>query len=319
MIDIYGDWIDRYGIDGFRIDTARHVNPEFWQAFVPAMLERARAKGIPNFHIFGEVYDHDPAMLARFTRVDRYPAVLDFAFQSIATDVANGVKGTDALAKLFMADAVYEGGEEGAMQLPTFLGNHDMGRIGGFIAKAHPEASDDELLARTTLAHALMMFSRGVPTIYYGDEQGFAGIGSYGAARADLFGGQVADYAAHRVIGGQRAPFDASAPLYVRIAEMAKLRQTLPALRRGRQTVRFAGDKPGLFAVSRKVEGEAGETLILFNTSTAPVTANVEVDTASATWSATRGDCPTAASAPGSIRVSVPALDYMICTSEDPR
>ena len=33
--------------DGYRIDTARHVNPEFWQAFVPAILERARAKGIP--------------------------------------------------------------------------------------------------------------------------------------------------------------------------------------------------------------------------------------------------------------------------------
>ena len=319
MIEIYGDWIDRYGVDGFRIDTARHVNPAFWQAFVPAMLERARAKGIPNFHIFGEVYDHDPAMLARFTRVDRYPAVLDFAFQTTATDVANGVKGTDALAKLFMADAVYEGGEDGAMQLPTFLGNHDMGRIGGFIAKAHPQASDEELLARATLAHALMMFSRGVPTIYYGDEQGFAGIGGYGAARADLFGGQVADYAHHPVIGGRRAPFDTTAPLYVRIAEMAKLRQALPALRRGRQTVRFAGDKPGLFAVSRKVEGEAGETLILFNSSTAPVTANVEVDAASATWSAARGACPAAASAPGSIRVTVPALDYMICTSEGPR
>lgn len=319
MIDIYGDWIDRYGIDGFRIDTARHVNSAFWQAFVPAMLERARAKGIPNFHIFGEVYDHDPAMLARFTRVDRYPAVLDFAFQTTATDVANGVKGTDALAKLFMADAVYEGGEAAAMQLPTFLGNHDMGRIGGFIAKAHPQASDDELLARTTLAHALMMFSRGVPTIYYGDEQGFAGIGGYGAARADLFGGQVTDYAAHKVIGGRRAAFDTAAPLYVRISEMAKLRQTLPALRRGLQTVRFAGDKPGLFAVSRKIDGEAGETLILFNSSTAPVTANVEVDPASATWSAARGACPAAASAPGSIRVTVPALDYMICTSEGSR
>src|SRR3546814_8966374 len=65
MIEIYGSWIDRFGIDGFRIDTARHVNPEFWQAFVPAMLARARAKGIPNFHIFGEVADPDVAALAR--------------------------------------------------------------------------------------------------------------------------------------------------------------------------------------------------------------------------------------------------------------
>ena len=60
MIDIFGDWIDRYGIDGFRIDTAKHVNPEFWQAFVPAMLERAEAKGIPNFHIFGEIAYQTP-------------------------------------------------------------------------------------------------------------------------------------------------------------------------------------------------------------------------------------------------------------------
>jgi glycosidase len=55
FIDIYGDWIGRYKVDGFRIDTARHVNPEFWNAFAPAMLKRARASGIPNFHIFGEV------------------------------------------------------------------------------------------------------------------------------------------------------------------------------------------------------------------------------------------------------------------------
>ncbi|MFL6735061.1 MAG: alpha-amylase family glycosyl hydrolase, partial [Sphingomicrobium sp.] len=48
MIEIFGSWIDRYGIDGYRIDTARHVNPEFWEAFVPAMLQRAKARGIPN-------------------------------------------------------------------------------------------------------------------------------------------------------------------------------------------------------------------------------------------------------------------------------
>ena len=52
MIDIFGRWIDEFGVDGFRIDTARHVNPQFWQQFVPAMKARAAARGIPNFHIF---------------------------------------------------------------------------------------------------------------------------------------------------------------------------------------------------------------------------------------------------------------------------
>ena len=318
MIEIFGDWIDDYGIDGFRIDTAKHVNPEFWQAFVPAIMERAKARGIPNFHIFGEVYDHDPAALAQHTRVDKLPAVLDFAFQSVATDVANGAKAPDALAKLFAADALYEGGAEAALQLPTFLGNHDMGRIGGFVLKAHPKASDDELLARTTLAHALMMFSRGAPVIYYGDEQGYAGIGGYGASRADMFESQVADYASHRQIGGKRAPFDAASPLYQRLSEMAAIRAAHSALRRGRQIVRAAGDKPGLFAVSRLIDGQPGETLIVYNSSTEPMSANIEVNAASTTWSSLRGQCATSSSAPGSLRVSVPALDYMICVSESP-
>lgn len=318
MIEIFGDWIDDYGIDGFRIDTAKHVNPEFWQAFVPAVMERAKARGIPNFHIFGEVYDPDPAGLARHTRVDRLPAVLDFAFQSVATDVANGAKAPDALATMFAADALYEGGPEAALQLPTFLGNHDMGRIGGFVLKAHPQASDDELLARTTLAHALMMFSRGVPTLYYGDEQGFAGGGGYGGGRQDMWDGQVESYRTERRIGGLRAPYDRQAPLYRAIAEMTRLRAADPALRRGLQTVRAAAETPGLFAISRRLPGQTGETLVVFNTGTEPLSANVAVDPSSTRWTAARGSCPIAAAAPGVIRVTVPPLDYMICASEGP-
>ncbi|WP_298163305.1 alpha-amylase family glycosyl hydrolase [Brevundimonas sp.] len=319
MIEIFGDWIDRYKIDGFRIDTARHVNSAFWQAFVPAMLERAEANGIPNFHIFGEVYDADPAALARYTRVDGYPAVLDFGFQSTVTDVVARDAAPDRLARLFAADALYEGGETGAMGLPTFLGNHDMGRIGNFILTARPDISDAELLQRQTLAHALMMFSRGAPTIYYGDEQGFAGDGGYGGARQDMFETRVPAYRDDRIIGGARPIFSTDAPVYRAIAEMAGLRQADVRLRRGLQTVRFAAEAPGLLAVSRRLPGQQGETLIVYNTSTRPIAANIEVDAGSADWSSSRGACPATATAPASLRVTVPGLDYMICTSEGAR
>ncbi|WP_425988302.1 alpha-amylase family glycosyl hydrolase [Brevundimonas sp. TWP2-3-2] len=319
MIEIFGDWIDRYQIDGFRIDTARHVNPEFWQAFVPAMIARAEANGIPNFHIFGEVYDVDPAVTARFTRVDGYPAVLDFGFQYTVTDIVARDVPPDRLARVFASDALYEGGEVGALGLPTFLGNHDMGRIGGFILKAKPDISNDELLQRETLAHAMMMFSRGAPTLYYGDEQGFSGDGGYGSARQDMFETQVASYRDDRIVGGKRPAFSTEAPLYRAISEMARLRQADVRLRRGLQTVRFAAEAPGLLAVSRRIPDTAGETLIVYNTSTTPITANIEVDAASADWSSSRGDCPMSATAPASIRVTVPALDYLICSSEGVR
>ena len=319
MIEIFGDWIDRYQIDGFRIDTARHVNPEFWQAFVPAMIARAEANGIPNFHIFGEVYNVDPAVTARFTRIDGYPAVLDFAFQYTVTDIVARDVPPDRLARVFASDALYQGGEVGALGLPTFLGNHDMGRIGGFILTARPDISNDELLQRETLAHAMMMFSRGAPTLYYGDEQGFSGDGGYGSARQDMFETQVASYRDDRIVGGAQPAFSTEAPLYRAISGMARLRQADVRLRRGLQTVRFAAEAPGLLAVSRRIPDAAGETLIVYNTSTTPITANIEVDAASADWSSSRGVCPPSATAPASIRVTVPALDYLICSSEGVR
>ncbi|WP_395945749.1 alpha-amylase family glycosyl hydrolase [Brevundimonas sp.] len=314
MIDIFGGWIEKYGIDGYRIDTARHVSPVFWQAFIPAMLERARANGIPNFHIFGEVYDPDPAVTARFTKVDRYPAVLDFPFQKQATDVASGKVGTDALTKLFDADTIYARGAETAAILPTFLGNHDMGRVGFFVKQANPQADDAEILARVRLAHALMMFSRGVPTLYYGDEQGFAGAGGYGNSRQDMWPSQTAVYAADMPIGGRQPAYSTEAPLYRAIAEMARIRAAEPALRHGRQVARASGEKPGLFAVSH-LDETGGETLVLFNTSTAEVSAQVEVEAASLRWQAVHGDCEAEASAPASYAVRVPPLDYLICKS----
>ena len=321
FIDIYGQWIDDFGIDGYRIDTARHVNPEFWQAFVPAMLARAKARGIPNFHIFGEVTEIEPGLLAKFTRVDGYPSVLDFAFQAAVADVINGKSGTDRLAKLFSQDSIYEGGEAAALQLPTFLGNHDMGRIGHFLRAGRPDASGDELLQRMVLAHALLMFTRGAPVIYYGDEQGFTGDGGDRDSRQDMFASQVASYNDDVLIGGASATgdhFRTDGALYRAISAMARIRAADPALRGGRQAVRAQDDKPGLFAVSRTADSKVGggETLVVFNTGPTPIAAQVEVDATSRTWRSVHGPCSATATAPGSYRVQIGPLDYMICVSE---
>ncbi|HWT51609.1 MAG TPA: alpha-amylase family glycosyl hydrolase, partial [Caulobacter sp.] len=318
FIEVYGAWIDQFGIDGFRIDTARHVNPAFWRAFVPAMLARAKAKGIPNFHIFGEVFDPDVAILASHTRVDKLPAVLDFAFQAAVVDMVAGKAGTERLARIFAADPAYEGGEAAARQLPTFLGNHDMGRFGWFVLKARPGISDDELLARVTLANALMLTARGAPTLYYGDEQGFTGDGDYADSREDMFESQVASYNDNRLVGsrasGPRAAFGTDGVVYRRTAELAKIRVATPALREGRQVMRVAGDKPGLFAFSRLL-GKT-EVLAVFNTGDATLKANVPVEAGSVAWKALHGACAATAVAPGSYSIALKPLDYMICVSE---
>jgi len=318
FVDIYGAWIDRFGVDGFRIDTARHVNPEFWQAFVPAMLSRARARGIANFHIFGEVAAEtvDVAQLARHTRVDKLPSVLDFGFARAVEKTVAGTEGTSVLARLYEDDGLYEGGAGAALRLPTFTGNHDFGRLAWMIRAARPDASDEEVLKRVMLGNALLFLLRGVPVVYSGDEQGFVGHGVDQDARQDLFASQVASYNDQGLLGTGNttavANFNPQHPLYAQIAGLAKLRQSHAALRRGRQIVRAHGKSPGLFAASR-IGGDGREIVVAFNTSTETAVAQIEVEPSSTVFRTVRGACAARASAPGSFRVEVPPLGYVVC------
>jgi glycosidase len=321
FIEIFGAWIDQYGIDGFRIDTAQHVNPEFWQRFVPAMQARAAARGIPHFHIFGEVFtaEFNPAQLARHTRVDGLPAVLDFGFALSVRETVAGTAGTERLAELFADDALYEGGATGAQQLPTFIGNHDMGRFGYFVRKAFPSATDDEVLHRVALGYAMLMTLRGVPVVYYGDEQGFAGTGGDQDAREDMFASQTATYNAEKLIGTSattaQSSFDTGRALYKTLAELATLRRDNLALRGGEQIVRAYARTPGIFAVSRLDAKSSSEVLAVFNTSVRAIDAEVEIDPRSRQFRGLHGSCEPSPKAPGSYHVQVAALDYLICTS----
>lgn len=324
MIDIYGSWIDRFGIDGFRIDTAKHVNPEFWQEFVPAMLERAEANGIPNFHIFGEVAteDVDPALTARWTRIAGLPTNLDMAFAVAAQRVASGQDSPATMARLLEDDALYEGGVDTALRLPTFLGNHDFGRFSMFVRRANPDADDAEMLARVQLGHAMMFAMRGVPTVYTGDEQGFVSDGNDQRARENMFPSVVDEYNDNDLIGTDAttadANFDTDHPLYRTIAELARVRVASAALRRGLTTIRhYDHEGPGLMAVTRHDADSGQRVLIAFNSSSEAVTRRVPIDYAARSFTALSGSCPATVAAPGSVRVELPAFGWAICEMVD--
>ena len=319
MIDIYAGWIRDTGIDGFRVDTARHVNPEFWQEFVPAMLETAKAAGIPNFHIFGEVYrdDHDNGYIAQYTRRDGFPAVLDFAFQQGIRETVSMGKGTYILNELFDGDVLYEGGEEAALGMPTFLGNHDMGRFTTMLRWDNEDISTDEMLARTKLAHAMLMTLRGSPVIYYGAEQGFVGDGNDQAAREDMFPSRTDSYNDNTLIGTDATTavsnFDTAHPLYRLIAELSEVRRAHDALSKGRQVVRHYGQEAGIFAASRFDPEDGREYLLVFNTSGETQSANVTLGYDARSFETLSGTCPAAVSAPGSAAFTLPAFGWAVC------
>jgi neopullulanase len=323
FIDIYGSWIDRFGVDGFRIDTAKHVNPEFWQAFVPAMLQRARAKGIPNFHIFGEVAtgEFDPALLASWTHKAGLPSVLDFGFAVAAVKAVSGQTGTDQLATWLDDDVLYDGGAAGALRQPTFLGNHDAGRFAMFLKAANPGIGAEELLQRDMLGQAMLLSLRGVPVIYYGDEQGFVGHGGDQLARQDMFASKVPEYNDEALVGTAattaQANFNPGHPLYRLIAELSAVRRSTPALTSGRSVVRASSDKPGLFAVSRFDPATGREVVLLFNTAPTPVSAQVAIEPRSLTFTPLAGQCSPRVSAPGSLAVTLPPFGFAICAAKE--
>ena len=181
FVDVYQQWVD-FGIDGFRIDTVKHVNFEFWETWTKEVLDYAHAKGKSDFFMFGEVFDGDPKVLSPYVRDTDMNSVLDFAFNGVATNYAKGFT-AKGLSQLYASDDLYTTANKSAYSLPTFLGNHDLGRIGFHLRETNNPVQRNEL------AHSLMYLTRGQPVVYYGDEQGFAGLGDGKDKNARQFAG----------------------------------------------------------------------------------------------------------------------------------
>ena len=314
--DVYKAWVD-LGIDGFRIDTVKHVNLEFWQDWSTQVLDYAHAQGNPDFFMFGEVYDADAAKLSPYVRKTDMNSVLDFAFQSQATSFAAG-NSAKGLGQLFASDDMYTTPDSNAYALPTFLGNHDMGRIGYFLKNT------DAPLARDELAHELMFLTRGQPVVYYGDEQGFmgAGGGNDQSARQSLFATEVDEYASQPLITGETAGsvdrYATDAPLYTHISALSELRRDNPALATGSQIERYVDNGAGVYAFSRVERNEKIEHLVALNNSPADKTVTVPTLTGGGTFSALYGSGAGTATADGELSITVPALSAVVLVADRP-
>jgi hypothetical protein len=326
MTDIYSWWIEEFGVDGFRIDTTKHVNMEFWQYFGPRIVDAAARSGNDDFFAFGEVFDQQfgPQFLSEFSTRGQLQSTIDFAFQLAARDYASAGGSAQDLRALFAADDWYIDADSNAYAMPTFLGNHDMGRIGWFLEQDNPDADDAELLARSRLAHALMFFARGQPVIYYGDEQGFTGDGGDKLAREDMDPSTVGEYNDNDLIGTDATTaddnFDRTHPLYQAIRRFSKLYRQHPALHSGAQLDRYAADGAGIYAFSRIDRDRGVEYVVAVNNAETEQTATIPTDTPATQFrslntGAEGGANPAPvvrSSSDGELNVTVPALGVRV-------
>ncbi|MGK5498394.1 pullulanase-type alpha-1,6-glucosidase [Streptomyces sp. URMC 125] len=328
MKKIYQRWVRDFQIDGFRIDTVKHVDLEFWTQWAAALDAYAAKKGREDFFMFGEVYTSDPAQMAPYVTRGNLDATLDFGFQEAARSYASQSGPAGRLSDLFAQDHRYTTGRSNAYEQVTFTGNHDMGRIGAFIRQDNPGAGDAELLSRAKLANELMFLTRGNPVVYYGDEQGFTGAGGDQDARQTLFASRTPAYLdAERNdrIGTDRThaedAYDTRHPLYRSIAALSELTRKHPALRDGVQTERYAeaGDGPGVYAFSRIDTERRTEYLVAANNSEKART--VEVPTGSPDTAFDRihgGGATVRTGGDARLTVTVPALSTVVLKAARP-
>ncbi|MFE6084688.1 pullulanase-type alpha-1,6-glucosidase [Streptomyces virginiae] len=320
MEKIYEKWVRDFRIDGFRIDTVKHVNTEFWTQWATALDTYAAKRGRDDFFMFGEVYSADTAVTSPYVTRGKLDATLDFPLQDAIRAYASQGAPAGRLASVLGDDYRYTSGKANAYEQVTFLGNHDMGRFATFLKQDRPAAGEQELLERYRLANELMFFARGNPVIYSGDEQGFTGAGGDKDARQPLFATQVADYLDDDQLGTVRThasdAYDPGHPLYQQISALSKLTKAHPALRDGVQNERFSDGS--VYAFARTDTKTRTEYLVAANNGADSRTVEIDAPAGAQYRTLYGGTALIRASAAGKLTVPVPALGSVVLQAVTP-
>ncbi|MEX0698250.1 MAG: glycoside hydrolase family 13 protein [Acidimicrobiia bacterium] len=219
MLEVATDWVGDAGIDGWRMDVARYVDPDFWVDF-----RRAVKSVNPGAYLVGEFMGD----VGRWLQGDCFDATMNYTFRDIALrflarEEIDAAGALDGLARLW---AQYAWPVTLANQ--NLIGSHDTPR---FLSVAGNKTW------RLRLATILQMTYPGAPGLYYGDEIGLTGDddpGSRGAFRWE--------------------PDPGSHPIVAVISSLSDLRRRHPALARGGW--RALPSEGHLLAFERRFDGE---------------------------------------------------------------
>jgi len=240
LIKVHKYWIAAADVDGFRVDTVKHLESSPTAIFCNAVREYAKRLGKHNFFIFGEIVGDDRTIqtyIGRNSRItgtnERFPsldAALDFPLYFILEEVIKGFVNPAVLRERYerFRDLYADHGEAGNYFV-TFVDNHDQ------MSRPHRRfLHNNPFTSQAGLALGYLLTSSGIPCIYYGTEQGFDGGGGHDSfVRECMFGGR---WGAFDTTGCHF--FNPEHPLYQNTVRIAKVRQAEPALRYGRQYFR---------------------------------------------------------------------------------
>ncbi|MEQ8454339.1 MAG: alpha-amylase family glycosyl hydrolase [Sandaracinaceae bacterium] len=230
MVQVYVDWVLQTDLDGFRIDTIKHVEYEFWEFFAPEVRRRVAAAGKTNFFMFGEAFDGRDDLIGSFTQPGRLDSVFYFSQKfRVFDDVFRNGGPTSNIQRLLEERAVNYGQtpQEGGIGvspdevLVNFLDNHDVPR---FLFENDGEEGVRELHAALTY----LFTEDGIPCLYYGTEQRFNG-GNDPSNREPLW----------------RSGYATDGETFQHIARLSRIRRHYRALTHGSFELVWVSDRSG--------------------------------------------------------------------------
>ncbi len=242
-------WAERFKLDGFRLDTVKHVGHLFWQEH----RRRTRAALGPRFFLLGEVWGGDRDVLDPWFEPDELDAGFDFGFQGSVVGFVQGRGRTVAFDHYLASREKVRPGH----LLAHFLSTHD---VPGAL---HQLGGDRELFR---LAAVLQLTASGLPVVYYGEEVARAG-GEWPDNRSDM------PWADRGILPGTGQPRDESMRAFYR--RLIAIRRSHPALTRGRHRgIATDGD---LYLFARKDAGTRDVVVVAVNRGARPAEASFDV------------------------------------------
>lgn len=239
----------RTGIDGFRLDTLKHVDHPFWKEH-RARTQRELGEA---FFLIGELWGGEPQSLNEYFSGDEMDAGFDFSFQGSALAFLMGRGRAVAFDRYLKSrEKVLPG-----YLLSHFLSSHD-------VRGALHQLDGDAKLFR--LAAVLQFTSAGLPMVYYGEEVGRLG-GDWPDNRSDMpWGGR-------EVLPGAGLVRDEA--LRKDYARLITFRKAHPALWRGvHSLVSAEGDQ----LVYQQTDAASGDVVVVaINRGAAPATMKLDV------------------------------------------
>lgn len=238
LADVYKYWIAYADLDGFRVDTVKHMDKGATRFFASAIHEFAQSIGKENFYLIGEITGgRDRA----FTTLEETGLDAALGIDDIPDKLEYLVKGHRNPADYFdlFRNSMLVRKESHVWfrnRVVTMFDDHDQVRKGNNKARF----CAGEFGWRVVLnALALNCCSIGIPCIYYGSEQSFNGSGpSDRYLRECMFGGPFGSFQSRN-----RNFFHEQIFVFQELAKILTIRRTEIALRRGRQYLReISGD-----------------------------------------------------------------------------